>query len=148
MYFNNLAFLSPACKGQIIEVHESYAEWFAEWQKMWKCGTMLTIDYGQLCDKLYYRHPQGSLRGYKAHTLLNVEELLTMAGHCDITADVNFTDLINLAQGCKGDVVQYMSQREFLLPLADTSVPEEAHLIAVPGAGNYFNVLLQHRFDA
>jgi hypothetical protein len=28
------------------------------------------------------------------------------------------------------------------------SVPEEAHLIAVPGAGNYFNVLLQHRFDA
>ena len=142
------AFERWAQEGQIIEVHESYIEWFAEWQKMWKSGTMLTIDYGQLCDKLYYRRPQGSLRGYKAHTLLNVEELLPMAGHCDITADVNFTDLINLAQGCQGDVVQYMSQREFLLPLADTSIPEEAHLIAIPGAGNYFNVLLQHRFDA
>jgi len=136
-----------AQEGQIVEVHESYFKWYAEWQKHWKLGALLTIDYGQTNDKLYYRRPQGSLRGYKAHTLLSADELPPLAGHCDITADVNFTDLIALAQGCKGDVVQYSSQRDFLLPLADPGIPEEAHLIAIPGAGNYFNVLLQHRFD-
>ncbi len=142
------AFNTWAQEGQIIEVHESYFEWYASWQKYWKLGSMLTIDYGQLNEKLYYRRPQGSLRGYKAHTLLSADELPALAGHCDITCDVNFTDLITLAQGSRNDVVQYMSQRDFLLPLADVNVPEEAHLIAVPGAGNYFNVLLQHRFDA
>lgn len=142
------AFEKWAQEGQIVEVHESYFAWYAEWQKHWHCGTMLTIDYGQTNDKLYYRRPQGSLRGYKAHTLLAADELPPFAGHCDITCDVNFTDLMNLAQGCTGDVVQYMSQRDFLLPLADESIPEEAHLVAVPGAGNYFNVLLQHRFNA
>lgn len=142
------AFNTWAQEGQIIEVHESYFEWYANWQKYWKLGSMLTIDYGQLNEKLYYRRPQGSLRGYKAHTLLSADELPALAGHCDITCDVNFTDLITLAQGSRSDVVQYMSQRDFLLPLADVNIPEEAHLIAVPGAGNYFNVLLQHRFDA
>ena len=133
-------------EGQIVEVHESYFEWYTEWEKHWKLGTMLTIDYGQTNDKVYYRRPQGSMRGYKAHTLLSVDELPALAGHCDITCDVNFTDLINLAQG-SGDMVQYMSQRDFLQPMADPNIPEEAHLIAVPGAGNYFNVLLQHRFN-
>lgn len=141
------AFERWAQEGQIIEVHESYYKWYAEWHKNWKMGTMLTIDYGQTNDKVYYRRPQGSLRGYKAHTLLSADELPTLAGHCDITCDVNFTDLMNLAQGSGGDVVQYMSQRDFLLPLANPSVPEEAHLIAVPGAGNYFNVLIQNRFN-
>ena len=140
------AFDKWAQEGQIIEVHESYFEWYSEWEKYWKFGTMLTIDYGQTNDKVYYRRPQGSMRGYKAHTLLSVEELPALAGHCDITCDVNFTDLMNLAQG-SGDVVQYMSQRDFLQALANPNVPEEAHLIAVPGAGNYFNVLLQHRFN-
>lgn len=141
------AFEQWAQEGQIIEVHESYVAWYAEWEQYWKSGSMLTVDYGQTNDKVYYRRPQGSLRGYMAHTLLSVEELLPLAGRCDITADVNFTDLINMARSCRDDVVQYMSQRDFLLPLADTSVPEEAHLVAVPGAGNYFNVMIQHRFN-
>lgn len=142
------AFGHWAQEGQIIEVHESYFKWYAEWHELWKSGTLLTIDYGQTNDKVYYRRPQGSLRGYKAHTLLTVDELPAMAGHCDITADVNFTDLIHLAQGSPADIIRYMSQRDFLLPLANPDIAEEAHLIAVPGAGNYFNVLLQDRFDA
>lgn len=134
-------------EGQIVEVHESYFKWYANWQKHWKGGSMLTIDYGQTVDKLYYRRPFGSLRGYKAHTLIAADELPALAGQCDITADVNFTDLINLACGCEGDVVQYSSQREFLLPMADLTKPEEKHLVTEGGAGSYFNVLLQHRFS-
>lgn len=140
------AFGRWAQEGQVIEVQESYFKWYAGWQELWKCGSFITIDYGQTNDKVYYRRPQGSLRGYKAHTLLSADELPAMAGHCDITADVNFTDLIQLAKGSQADVIQYMSQHEFLAPLARPDRPEDQHAIAIPGAGDYFNVLLQHRF--
>lgn len=143
---SSTVFAHWAREGQVVEVHDSYFKWYAEWQKHWQAGTFLTIDYGQTVDKLYYRRPAGSLRGYKAHTLLQTDELPAMAGHCDITADVNFSDLINLARGCEGDIVQYDSQRNFLLPLADLTKPEEKHLVAEGGAGTYFNVLIQHRY--
>lgn len=136
-----------AKEGQVVEVHDSYTKWYAEWQPYWKSGAMLTIDYGQTVDKLYYRRPAGSLRGYKAHTLLQADELPALAGRCDITADVNFTDLIALAQGCPNDVVHYMSQRQFMAPMADMSKPEDKHLIAEGGAGEYFNVLIHYRFN-
>ena len=137
-----------ASEGQIVEVHESYHKWYAQWQPLWKGGTLVTIDYGELNDTLYHRRPAGTLRGYKAHTMLSADELPALAGHCDITADVNFTDLINLANRCTGDVVQYMSQAEFLSPLADPANAADRHLIAIPGAGDHFNVLIQHRFPS
>lgn len=135
-----------AKEGQVVEVHESYFRWYAEWQKYWKQGCMVTIDYGQTVDRLYYRRPAGTLRGYKAHTLLGADDLPALAGKCDITADVNFTDLMQLAGKNDGECLQYMSQRDFLLPMADIQKPEERHLVAEGGAGTYFNVLIQHRF--
>lgn len=134
-------------EGQVIEVHESYHKWYAEWQGLWKCGSFLTIDYGQLNDKLYARLPQGSLRGYKAHCLLSADELPPLAGHCDITADVNFTDLIHLAQGSPGDIVRHMNQHDYLAAMADPANPADQHLISIPGAGDAFQALLQHRFE-
>ena len=136
-----------AREGQIVEVHESYHTWYAGWQKHWRCGSFVTIDYGESVDTLYYRRPHGSLRGYKAHQQLSIEELPPLTGHCDITADVNFTDLINLAKECPGDAVEYMSQRDFLRELAKPNHPGDQHLIAVPGAGDHFRVLIQHRFE-
>lgn len=140
------AFARWAKEGQIIEVHESYHKWYASWQPLWKCGTMVTIDYGELNDTLYHRRPAGTLRGYKAHQQLAADELPALAGHCDITADINFSDLITLAQSCVGDRLQYMSQRDFLCPYADRRNPADCHLIDIPGAGDHFNVLIQHRF--
>ena len=139
------AFDTWAQEGQVVEVQESYHRWYAAWQPLWKCGACVTIDYGEPNDTLYYRRPSGTLRGYKSHTLLSVDELPALAGHCDVTADVNFTDLMNLAARCGGDELTLLTQREFLLPLADTSKPEEAHLVAVPGAGDHFRVLIQQR---
>lgn len=136
-----------AQEGQIVEVHESYHIWYAGWQKLWKCGSFVTIDYGELEETLYYRRPHGSLRGYKAHQKLDVDELPPLTGRCDITADVNFSDLIRLAKECPGDVVQYMTQHDFLKDLARPEHPGDRHLIAVPGAGDHFHVLIQHRFE-
>ncbi len=140
------AFTRWAKEGQVIEVHESYHKWYASWQKLWECGIFVTIDYGELNETLYHRRPAGTLRGYKAHQLLSVDELPVLAGHCDITADVNFTDLRTLAERCLGDVVEYMSQRDYMLPFARQEKPADAHLVAIPGAGDHFNVLVQHRF--
>ena len=142
------AFTRWAYEGQIIEVQESYHKWYAAWQPLWKCGTLVTIDYGELNDTLYHRRPAGTLRGYKAHQLVSPDELPALAGRCDVTADVNFSDLLQLAQNCVGDRVQYMSQRNYLAPLADPTNAADRHLIAVPGAGDHFNVLIQHRFES
>lgn len=114
---------------------------------VWKCGTFVTIDYGETINSLYYRRPNGTLRGYKAHQLLQADELPALAGRCDITADVNFTDLQNLVRGCAGDTMQYMSQREYLKDLANPRDAGDMHLIATPGAGDHFNVLIQHRYE-
>ena len=142
------AFQRWAVEGQVIEVHAGYHRWYAEWQPLWKCGTFLTIDYGETVDTLYYRRPAGTLRGYKAHTLLTADELPPLAGKCDITADVNFSDLIALAQGNSKDVVQYMSQHDYLKDFVEPGNAADHHLIAIPGAGDHFNVLLQHRFES
>lgn len=142
------AFEQWAREGQVIEVHESYQKWYASWQPMWKSGTYAVIDYGERVDTLYYRRPAGTLRGYKAHQLLEVDALPTLCGHCDITADVNFSDLEQLASRCVGDVLQYMSQRDFLKDYARPDSAADQHLIATPGAGDHFHVLLQHRFSS
>ncbi len=140
------AFSRWAKEGQVVEVHESYHKWYASWQKLWKCGVFVTIDYGELNETLYHRRPSGTLRGYKAHQLLGVDELPPLAGHCDITADVNFTDLRTLAERCLGDSLEFMSQRDYLLPFVQEGNAADAHLVAVPGAGDHFSVLIQHRF--
>ncbi len=140
------AFTRWAVEGQVVEVHESYHKWYASWQQLWKCGIFVTIDYGEEVGSLYHRRPAGTLRGYKAHQLLTADELAPLAGRCDITADVNFTDLRTLAGRCLGDATEYMSQRDYLLPFVEAGNAADAHLVAVPGAGDHFNVLIQHRF--
>ncbi len=132
-------------EGQIVEVNESFHQWLISWQPFWKCGVFVNIDYGNTCEKLYYRKPQGSLRGYFAHTLLDAEEILSTAGRCDITADVNFSDLEELARRIPSDRVQLLIQRDYLLPCADTSDEAQRHLLAVPGAGDHFRVLITQR---
>lgn len=141
------AFSRWAQEGQLIEVHESYHRWYTAWQPLWRCGIFTVIDYGAPVDTLYERRPAGSLRGYKAHMLLGKEEILSLAGHCDITADVNFTDLQSLAARNLGDFVHLSTQRDFLAPFAHPSNPADSHLIATPGAGDHFRVLTQTRFE-
>jgi len=136
-----------AQEGQVVEVHESYHRWYAAWQAHWLSGCFVTIDYGNINEELYYRRPGGSLRGYKAHQVLDFDQLPALAGHCDMTCDVNFTDLVNLANGCMGDVVHLINQHDYLSPLARPDNIADAHVIAKPGAGDHFQVLIQQRFN-
>ena len=79
--------------GQRVEVHESYHSWLTSWLPQWKHGEMLTIDYGEVAEKIYHRRPLGSLRAYLLHQRLEGDSIYQNPGLQDLTADVNFTDL-------------------------------------------------------
>lgn len=80
--------------GQRVEIHESYQKWLQSWLPIWQRGEMLTIDYGNLAENLYHRRPQGSLRAYLLQQRIEGHEIYQNQGLQDLTADVNFTDLI------------------------------------------------------
>lgn len=130
--------------GQRVEIHDSYARWFTSWLPHWNMGVMTVIDYGDEMERLYYRRPRGSLRGYKSHQVLTGEELYRNPGLTDLTCDVNFTDLLELSRNCLEDRVTFMTQRDYLLPHAENT-PQDAFLTDEYGAGGHFHVLIQER---
>ena len=75
---------------------------------------MLTIDYGDTADQLYHRRPQGTLRGYHQHQALAGLEIYRDPGHCDLTADVNFSDLIHWGEAAGVPTVSLETQAVFL----------------------------------
>lgn len=143
----SVAFERWALEGQIVEVQEQYASWYRSWQPLWKQGVCVTIDYGDENASLYNRRPNGTLRGYRSHRMLAPEELYPAAGHCDITCDVNFTDLRRLAESCIGDAAIFMPQREYLQSSTDSTSSVDAWLVSEPGPGDHFHVLIQERFS-
>lgn len=90
---DSTVFQHPFNEGQRVEVHESYHCWLQEWSPQWKDGAILTIDYGDTMPRLYHRRPAGSLRAYVAHQVLNGNDIYQAPSRCDLTADVNFSDL-------------------------------------------------------
>lgn len=129
--------------GQRIEVHASYREWLDEWLPIWKAGMMLTIDYGGTADQLYYRRPQGSLRAYRRHERLEGLGIYRDPGHCDLTADVNFTDLAcwGRAQGLSHTSPE--TQADFLSRHARVQNAADAWLTDPAGPGGAFLFLQQ-----
>lgn len=85
-------------EGQRVEIHESYRLWLESWLPGWKKGAMLTIDYGDVSNRLYHRRPKGTLRAYFLHERTEGVEVYLNPGLRDITADVNFTDLMAWSQ--------------------------------------------------
>ncbi len=101
--------------GQRVEVHESYQKWLHSWLSLWQGGEMLTIDYGDLAENLYQRRPQGSLRGYLLQQRIDGSAIYQNPGLQDLTADVNFTDLIEWGE----PLLQHETPQnfaEFILP--------------------------------
>jgi SAM-dependent MidA family methyltransferase len=124
--------------GQRVEVHESYRRWLADWLPLWKSGRMLTIDYGSKADTLYHRRPHGTVRAYLMQQRLDVPGIYRNIGRQDLTADVNFTDLINWSRpwACDQSLQTFAG---FLDRQADRYLTDE------DGAGGAFLVLDQKR---
>jgi SAM-dependent MidA family methyltransferase len=133
--------------GQRLETHESYHAWLAAWQPRWKRGELLTIDYGGPPEAIYHRAPAGTLRAYYHHQRATGPELYTLPGRRDLTADVNFDDLVHWGNALGLETISLKSQREFLLPHFDPQSSSDADrfLIDETGLGAAFSVLRQQR---
>ncbi len=101
-------------EGQRVERHDSFHDWLHTWSDRWQQGSLLTIDYGNIAEKLYQRRKEGSLRAYWHHQRYIGRDLYARFGKQDLTADVNFSDLMAWGEelGWKNDPL--ITQREFV----------------------------------
>ncbi|HEX5790542.1 MAG TPA: SAM-dependent methyltransferase [Luteolibacter sp.] len=124
--------------GQCVEVHESYRDWLSQWLPLWQTGRMLTIDYGAEAKDLYHRQPEGSIRAYLLQQRLTGADIYQNISRQDLTADVNFSDLI--AWSSPHLKTLKLSRLADFLP---STAP--APLRDADGAGRAFQVLDQER---
>lgn len=136
-------FHSARSIGQRVEVHESYHHWLGGWLPLWKSGRMLTIDYGATSENLCHRRPSGTVRAYLLQQRIEGPGIYENMGRQDLTADVNFTDLIRWT----GDTCTDHKLRtfgEFISPFLNED-PAGKQLADPGGAGGAFLVLDQKR---
>lgn len=136
-------FAQPQRKGQIVEVHESYRAWLHGWLPQWCGGRMLTIDYGAE-DHAITRQLHGTLRAYLLQHCLTGTAIYENPGRQDLTADVNFTDLIRWS-GPWASMASQQTMRDFLCEFARPDSTTDARLLDPDGAGGAFLVLEQKR---
>lgn len=130
-------------QGQRVERADSYREWISGWYSHWHEGAMLTIDYGDTAEKLYDRRPNGSLRAYWQQQRLTGANLFARFGKQDLTADVNFSDLIRWGEQLGWKTFHFQTQCDFI----ESWIPKKKLQAGLPDeAGDAFKVLEQHPY--
>ena len=132
---------------QRLEVHHSYQKWLKYWLPSFKYGRLVTIDYGGTGAEIYHRKPQGTLRAYYHHECLTGSDIYRLAGRQDLTADVNFEDLIHWGQQSGLSTKSLMTQHDYCRSQQDcaTATPETQFVTDPVGAGHAFKILDQER---
>ncbi len=143
---------APPVVGQRIELHLSYRRWLENCVGELKRGRWLTIDYGDVLPKLYWRRPTGTLRAYCRHQRVSGLEIYQRFSQQDLTADVNFEDLQRWGESLGLQTHLFSTQADFLrrwLPPRTLkqvgAVPALGFLLDPEGAGGAFKVLEQMR---
>ena len=139
-------FRQAPASGQRYEVHDSYRRWLESWLPSWKTGCILTIDYGGTPSEIYHRKPAGTVRGYHHHERILGSNLYQLPGKHDLTADVNFDDLVHWGEALGLHLRTLVTQREYCSPFLQNEPCASDHFLTDPhGAGQAFKVLLQDR---
>jgi SAM-dependent MidA family methyltransferase len=131
--------------GHRVERHDSYNEWLRSWRPEWKEGSMLTIDYGDQQTAQSRTPIQGTVRAYWKHQRFTGREIYARFGKQDITADVNFSDLIRWGEELGWRSESLATQREFLeTRLTPSQIGRNSDRFSTPSdAGDAFMVLEQ-----
>lgn len=88
-------YAGPVGEGGWVEVQLAARSWLEDvWNRLEE-GIVVIIDYGETAENLAPRRSDGTLRTYRAHHL--GPHPLDEPGATDITADVNFTALLDVA---------------------------------------------------
>ncbi len=97
--------------GGWVEVQLRASEWVKDALERLTDGALVIFDYGETAEGLLPRRRDGTLRTYRAHHL--GPHPLDEPGETDITADVNFTALVTVADAA-GARVELHRQDQFL----------------------------------
>jgi len=128
-----------------VERHDSYNGWLQSWRPEWREGSILTIDYGDQQMAQSRLPVQGTLRAYWKHQRFTGREIYARFGKQDITADVNFSDLIRWGEELGWRSESLATQREFLeTRLTPSEIRRTSDRFRTPSdAGDAFMVLEQ-----
>ncbi len=108
------AYAGDVAEGGWVEVQLDAARWVSDILGRLDAGSLVLIDYGDTAENLLSRRADGTLRTYRAHHL--GPHPLDEPGETDITADVNFTALLDVAARA-GAEVSLHRQDDFLASL-------------------------------
>jgi SAM-dependent MidA family methyltransferase len=148
----------PLVEGQLADISTDALQWIERIGGSIGRGYHLAIDYGYL-DREFFARPRGTLMCYWRHRLS--ENPYDRIGEQDITAHVNFTDLIRTGQGAGLQLRVFSTQMDFLIQagilteiekLAGSRDPSDIERLQaikkliLPGSmGERFKVLIQHK---
>ncbi len=144
-------------EGDRCEVALDAVIWLAQAAAALERGYLVTIDYGDTGDHLGGR-PTGTFRCFNRHRVS--EDVFTAIGQQDMTADVNFSALINYGKSYGLRTVHLTRQADYLIqlglldllqahtPLSGTPDDLKArlalkHFLVPGGFGDRFKVLVQ-----
>lgn len=146
---------------QVIEINLDAVDWLARITRVLTRGLLMTIDYGDVAQRLYTPDRRaGALRSFYRHRL--IDSPLERVGEQDITASVNFTALIDYGRDFGLELVSYERQTAFLIRMgliervaaehgAQESPDDLKERLAVKnlfvpgGVSDSFQVLIQRR---
>ncbi len=106
----------PGEDGGRIEISLAAVDWIRKIAGILAKGYVLSVDYGYLVDRLAPETMhRGTIRGYRSHQMIANPYLYP--GEQDLTADVNFTLLMEEGKKVGLLPILFETQREFLLRL-------------------------------
>jgi SAM-dependent MidA family methyltransferase len=98
----------------VVEIRPGVRAWLAEVARDLESGVVIVIDYGGSSAELFGpHHPEGTVVGYRRHRLATSP--LDDPGEQDLTAHVDFGDLLSVARARGFDVLGLTSQAGFLM---------------------------------
>ena len=142
-------------EGWECEVNLGAAEWLRRVSEKLRKGFVLTIDYGDTTDGLYRENgSDGTLRCYYKHTVNR--DYYERPGEQDITAHVDFTNLMNAGKSVGLEVTGFTKQSHYLIALGILerlnnknndieTILKVKNLFHPEGMGDVFKVLIQHK---
>jgi SAM-dependent MidA family methyltransferase len=103
-------------EGQRAEINLAAVEWLEKIARKLERGWLLTVDYGDLAPRLYSPDKiEGTLRCFHRHRLS--DDPLVRVGEQDLTANVNFTALIEYGRDFGLETIAFTRLTDYLIGL-------------------------------
>ncbi|MEK7289645.1 MAG: SAM-dependent methyltransferase [Planctomycetota bacterium] len=142
-------------EGRGYVVNPGVSGWLRHVSERLRKGFVITIDFGDTMDGAYYEGNNGAVpRCFYKHTVNH--DYYAHVGEQDITADVNFTHVMDAGRMAGLEVTGFVRQSRYLIALGILeklqngiydihSVLKAKHLIHPEAMGDVFKVLIQHK---